>query len=54
MCIGRDCGRRDVEVLVCDWCGSEDGVEERHTAAGEDLCLSCRIKYDEEDDNEEA
>jgi hypothetical protein len=50
MCIGKACGRRDVEVLVCDWCGSEDSVEERYTAAGEDLCLSCRIKYDEEEE----
>ena len=47
MCIGRACGQRDVEVMVCDWCGSRLDVEERYTAAGEDLCLSCQIKYDD-------
>ena len=50
-CLGRICPKREVEVLVCDKCGSEYHVEEGVGENGEDLCFSCaRSEYQEEED----
>ena len=48
-CLGWGCPMRNVDVYVCDRCGSERFVEPGVGRRGEDLCCDCLRKEKEEE-----
>lgn len=44
----RNCGRRHVEIIECDFCGAELTEDEATTEDGKDYCIACYEKITEE------
>jgi len=40
-----NCGRKHIQIKVCDWCECEDEYERYYNIGNDEVCEECAIEY---------